>query len=165
MAKIAQGTVCKIFARYEVKPYKVRHYLERRDAAFEAKMAEVICVYREVAVMRENQSENKPPSARDHQYNRYGTLSLLAGIDLLTGQVHASIEDRHRSREFLGNFVGPVVDDRIVDASKQDIRPLHGVMGVPSRMTIKPPELAGWSGVKEIHLGSSAHRAESRLPA
>jgi len=29
-------------------------------------------------------------------------LSQLAGIDLLTGQVHASIEDRHRSREFIG---------------------------------------------------------------
>ena len=40
--------------------------------------------------------------ARDHEYKRHGTLSLLAGIDLLTGQVHASIEDRHRSREFIG---------------------------------------------------------------
>jgi transposase len=29
-------------------------------------------------------------------------LSLLAGIDLLTGQVHASVENRHRSREFIG---------------------------------------------------------------
>jgi hypothetical protein len=27
--------------------------------------------------------------ARDHEYKRYGTVSLLAGIDLLTGQVHS----------------------------------------------------------------------------
>ena len=40
--------------------------------------------------------------ARDHEYQRHGTLSLLAGIDLLTGQVHASVENRHRSREFIG---------------------------------------------------------------
>jgi transposase len=40
--------------------------------------------------------------ARDHEYKRHGTLSLLAGIDLLTGKVHASVEDRHRSREFVG---------------------------------------------------------------
>ena len=40
--------------------------------------------------------------ARDHEYKRHGTLSLLAGIDLLTGQVHACVEDRHRSREFIG---------------------------------------------------------------
>jgi hypothetical protein len=30
-----------------------------------------------------------------------GTLSLLAGIDLLTGKVHALVRDRHRSREFI----------------------------------------------------------------
>jgi transposase len=40
--------------------------------------------------------------ARDHEYKRHGTLSLLAGIDLLTGQVHACVENRHRSREFIG---------------------------------------------------------------
>jgi transposase len=40
--------------------------------------------------------------ARDHEYKRHGTLSLLAGIDLLTGKVHACVEKRHRSREFVG---------------------------------------------------------------
>ena len=39
--------------------------------------------------------------ARDHEYKRYGTVSLLAGIDLLTGQVHALVKDRHRSCEFI----------------------------------------------------------------
>ena len=39
--------------------------------------------------------------SRDHEYKRHGTLSLLAGIDLLTGKVHALIKDRHRSREFI----------------------------------------------------------------
>jgi transposase len=29
-------------------------------------------------------------------------LSLLAGIDLLTGQVYANVEDRHLTREFVG---------------------------------------------------------------
>jgi transposase len=132
MASIVQGTVCKILARHEIKPHKVRYYLERRDEAFEAKMADVLCVYREVAVLREsrhadsnvaiisydekpgiqaigNTAPDLPPQprshatfARDHEYQRHGTLSLLAGIDLLTGQVHASVEDRHRSREFVG---------------------------------------------------------------
>ncbi len=131
LANIVQGTVCKILARHEVKPHKVRYYLERRDQAFEAKMAEVLCVYREVALLRESRDESNiaiisydekpglqaigntapdlppqpgshPAFARDHEYKRHGTLSLLAGIDLLTGQVHASIEDRHRSREFVG---------------------------------------------------------------
>jgi hypothetical protein len=29
--------------------------------------------------------------ARDHEYKRQGTLSLLAGIDLLTGKVQALV--------------------------------------------------------------------------
>src|SRR5271166_1021784 len=51
LARIVQGTVCKILAAHAVKPHKVRYYLERRDEAFHAKMAEVLCVYREVAVI------------------------------------------------------------------------------------------------------------------
>ena len=46
-------------------------------------------------------SRGSPTFARDHEYKRHGTLSLLAGIDLLTGKVHACVEDRHRSREFV----------------------------------------------------------------
>ena len=132
LQNVVQGTVCKILARHDIKPHKVRYYLERRDDAFETKMAQVLCVYREVAVLRASQTpgtevaiisyDEKPgiqaidntvpdlppqpgshPSfARDHEYKRHGTLSLLAGIDLLTGKVHACIEDRHRSREFVG---------------------------------------------------------------
>jgi transposase len=130
LADLAQGTVCKILDAAEVKPHKVRYYLERRDPDFAPKMAEVLCVYRQVKLLK-----RKPPSdavaivsydekpgvqaigttapdlppqpgvhptfARDHEYKRHGTVTLLAGIDLLTGQVHALIKDRHRSREFV----------------------------------------------------------------
>ena len=41
-----------------------------------------------------------PTFARDYEYKRHGTVSLLAGIDLITGKVHALVKDRHRSREF-----------------------------------------------------------------
>src|SRR4029077_1151399 len=52
LANLVQGTVCKILDRHEVKPHKGRYYLERRDAAFEQKMAQVLCVYREVEVLK-----------------------------------------------------------------------------------------------------------------
>ena len=116
LAGLAQGTVCKILARHDVKPHNVRYYLERRDEDFETKMAEILCVCREVAVLRQGEpggakvaviscdekpgiqaigstAPDLPPEpgrnaafARDHEYKRYGTLSLLAGIDLLTGE-------------------------------------------------------------------------------
>ena len=46
--------------------------------------------------------EGKHPTiSRDYEYIRYGTLSLLAGIDLLTGVIHYKIRDKHRSIEFI----------------------------------------------------------------
>jgi hypothetical protein len=134
--QLAQGTVCKILDEQEVKPHKVRYYLERRDPEFAEKMAEVLCVYRSVKLLKETAVASKqkpsdavaiisydekpgiqaiattspdlPPEpgkhatfARDHEYKRHGAVSLLAGIDLVTGKVHALVKDRHRSREFI----------------------------------------------------------------
>src|ERR1700741_694245 len=136
LGKLVQGTVCKILDQQEVKPHKVRYYMERRDPEFKAKMAEVLCIYRELKIIKESAAASKkkpsdavaivsydekpgiqaiaatapdlPPEpgahatfARDHEYKRHGTVSLLAGIDLLTGAVHALVKDRHRSREFI----------------------------------------------------------------
>jgi transposase len=139
LSALAQGTVCKILDAQEIKPHKVRYYLERRDPDFKEKMAEVLCVYRKVEVLKKSAAaaakRNKPPSeevailsydekpgiqaiatpapglppepgrrpslAREFEYKRHGTVSLLAGIDLLTGKVHALVKDRHRSREFV----------------------------------------------------------------
>jgi hypothetical protein len=97
-----------------VKPHKVRYYLERRDPDFAPTMAEVLCVYREVKLKRKPPSDavaivsldenpgvqapgtttpDLPPEpgvhqtfAGDHERKRHRTISLLAGIDLLTGQ-------------------------------------------------------------------------------
>jgi transposase len=42
-----------------------------------------------------------PTVQRDPEYIRHGTLSLLCGIDLLSGKVLGRVEPRHRSREFI----------------------------------------------------------------
>jgi transposase len=38
---------------------------------------------------------------RDYEYVRRGTVSILAGIDLHSGHIFATVEDRHRSVEFI----------------------------------------------------------------
>ena len=43
-----------------------------------------------------------PTFARDHEYVRHGTLSILASLDLFDGHVIARVEERHRSIEFIG---------------------------------------------------------------
>lgn len=56
----------------------------------------------------ENKAPDLPPVPgqhatvkRDPEYIRHGTLSLLCGIDLLTGELLGRVEQRHRSREFI----------------------------------------------------------------
>jgi transposase len=57
----------------------------------------------------ENTAPDLPPVpgkhstiGRDHEYKRHGTLSILASLDLHDGHVVAHVEERHRSREFIG---------------------------------------------------------------
>src|SRR6202795_3563151 len=59
LAKLAQGTLCNILNEQEIKPHKVRYYLERRDPEFKQKMAEVLCVYREVKLIKETAAAAK----------------------------------------------------------------------------------------------------------
>ena len=40
--------------------------------------------------------------SRDHEYERLGTCSILAALDLQDGHITARVEDRHRSIEFIG---------------------------------------------------------------
>lgn len=132
LLELSRGTVSKILSRSEVRPHKISYYLEKRDPQFETKMAQVLCVYREVELLRQKDQgassmlavlsfDEKPgiqaignkgqdlapvPSqhpnwSRDHEYVRHGTLCLMAGIDLLSGKIHAIIEERQRSIEFI----------------------------------------------------------------
>ena len=43
--------MCKILDQKDVKPHKVRYYLERGGPDFAEKMAEVLCVYRQVGTI------------------------------------------------------------------------------------------------------------------
>ena len=130
LKNINRGTISKILQKSGVRPHKITYYIERRDPDFDKKMAQVLHVYKEVELIKQNDEsppfaylsyDEKPsiqaiqntasdlppipgkyPSiARDSEYKRHGTVSLLAGIDLVTGQVQGMVTNRHRSREFI----------------------------------------------------------------
>jgi transposase len=132
LLRAGRGTVQRLLSENDLKPHRIRYYLERRDPDFDVKMAQVLIVYQQVALALaegrepteltahlsydekpgvqaiENLAPDLPPVAgehpcvsRDHQYRRHGTVTLMAGIDLVTGIVHAMVQDRHRSREFV----------------------------------------------------------------
>src|SRR5690606_31009546 len=69
--------------------------------------------------------------ARDSEYKRLGTVSLLAGIDLLTGEVIPRISDTHKSADFIaflktldekykkGDKIRIILDNHSVHTSKE----------------------------------------------
>ena len=78
-----------------------------------------------------------PTFARDHEYKRHGTLSLLAGIDLLTGKVHALVRDRHRSREFI-EFLKLLDASRLSGPHRDQVDPRQLFLRHPSRKRPEP---------------------------
>ncbi len=119
-----------VLSKSNIKPHKISYYLEKKDPEFDIKMASVLHVYKEVALINDNNMcankhttvsyDEKPgiqaikniaaqlqpvPNThssigRDYEYKRLGTISLLAAIDLHTGKIIPLIRDRHRSKEF-----------------------------------------------------------------
>jgi transposase len=128
--KAAKATIQRILEGHPIHPHKIAYYLEKRDPDFDRKMAEVLCVYKEVNLQKEtvgSQSivtvsvDEKPgvqaikniapdimpePGKqsrimRDYEYKRLGTLSILVSLDLQDGHVIAQVHDKHRSVEFI----------------------------------------------------------------
>jgi len=131
LIKISRGTVSKILSRSDIKPHKIYYYLQRKDPNFDIKMFQVLHVYKEVELFQLGKAkdnmvaylsydekpgiqaiENIAPDLnpvpktystwkRDYEYKRHGTISLLASIDLLNGDIYGKVFDRHRSKEFI----------------------------------------------------------------
>jgi transposase len=199
LARTARGTISKILSANKIRPHKISYYLERRDAEFEAKRVQVLFVYKEVALLREqaerggdpgliavlsddekpgiqaiqNTAPDLPPQpgkhsclGRDYEYIRHGTLSLLAGIDLLSGHVHGLVTERHRSREFIdflklvdahypaGTLIRIVLDNHSAHISKETQRWLAGV---PNRFEfVFTPKHGSWLNMIESFFGKMA---------
>lgn len=196
LEKLSRGTVSKIFNKDEIKPHKIKYYLEKRDPDFDNKMEQVLYVYKEVEMLRESKQKDysvaiisydekpgiqaientapdlppvpgeKPCIARDHEYVRHGTVSLMAGIDLLNGHIHGIVVDRHRSREFIQflkkvNMSYPnkskiriVLDNHSAHISKETREYLRSV---PNRFEfIFTPKHGSWLNIIESFFGKMA---------
>ncbi|MCI7595285.1 MAG: IS630 family transposase [Lachnospiraceae bacterium] len=126
----------KYLKKMDIKPFKIKYYLERKDPDFENKMHEVLLVYKQVEMQFDDNGDiiipddghlthtisydekpgiqaisNKYPDhnptaengfvRRDYEYVRLGTSSLLAGIDLLTGEAIPLVSKTHKSSDFI----------------------------------------------------------------
>lgn len=126
---IAISKIWTILNEAEIKPQKIRYYLEKRDPEFKKKMNDVLIVYKQIEIQFETNENNgtvtlsydeKPgiqaiantakdllPNrehgfiGRDSEYKRLGTVSLLAGMDLYTGEIIPLVRDTHKSADFI----------------------------------------------------------------
>jgi len=131
LRKTGKSFLNNVLSKSNIKPHKISYYLEKKDPEFDIKMASVLHVYKEVALINDNNicankhttvSYDEKPGiqaikniaaqlrpvpgtyssiGRDYEYKRLGTISLLAAIDLHTGKIIPIIRDRHRSKEFI----------------------------------------------------------------
>lgn len=140
LAKLSRSKVHTILHKGELRPHKIRYYVECRDPAFESKMANVLHVYKEIEIINEGllrgeiadgdeqklgmvtisydekpgiqalavTTPDKPPVVgkhashlRDNEYQRLGTVSLLAGLDLHSGRVIEHVSNTHKSSDFI----------------------------------------------------------------
>jgi transposase len=50
LTRVSRSTVWRILNEHEIKPHRIRYYLERRDEEFDEKMRQVLMVYREISM-------------------------------------------------------------------------------------------------------------------
>lgn len=149
LANINKSMVWKILDEDGMKPHRIRYYLERRDPDFHEKMREVLMVYKETQIAIETETDtgtitisyDEKPSiqalgctvddepmtadhgfiARDSDYIRHGTVTLLAGMNLVTGEIIPLVRETHTSSDFI-DFL------RIVDVKYPDAEEIRIVL-------------------------------------
>jgi transposase len=104
--------------------------------------------------------------ARDHEYKRLGTCSILAALDLNDGHITARVEHRHRSVEFiallqdLDRYYPPESTIRVIldNHSAHISRETHAYLATrPNRFRyVLTPKHGSWLNIVETLFGKMA---------
>ncbi len=166
LSTITKTSIKNILDAAEIKPFRIQYYCENRDSEFEAKMHQVLLVYKQIELLFDENGELYIPAGeqdvhtvsydekpgiqaiattspdlkpnkengtikRDYEYKRLGTISLLAAIDLLTGEAIPLVRNTHNSDDFIdflklldehyaaGDTIQIILDNHSVHTSKK----------------------------------------------
>ena len=166
LSTITKTSIKNILDAAEIKPFRIQYYCENRDPDFEAKMHQVLLVYKQIELLFDENGELYIPAGeqdvhtvsydekpgiqaiattspdlkpnkengtikRDYEYKRLGTISLLAAIDLLTGEAIPLVCNTHNSDDFIdflkllderyaaGDTIQIILDNHSVHTSKK----------------------------------------------
>lgn len=198
LSTISKTSVKNILDAANIKPHRIQYYCENRDPDFDAKMHQVLLVYKQIEMLFDENGElfipageqdihtvsydekpgiqaiattspDLPPTAKngtikgDYEYKRSGTVSLLAAIDLLTGEAIPLVRDTHKSEDFIdflkilnerypqGDTIQVILDNHTVHTSKK-VKQYLGTM--PGRFIfIFTPKHGSWLNMIEGFFG------------
>jgi putative transposase len=117
---LSKSTVQRIWRTFGIQPHRQKHFTLSTDPFFVEKVrdivglyldppdkAMVLCVDEKSQIQALDRAQPVLPMGLGylegitHQYQRHGTLTLFAALDLATGEVIAQCKRRHRHQEFL----------------------------------------------------------------
>ena len=118
--KVSSASVHRIWQKHGLQPHRVETFKFSKDPEFDAKMADIVGLYldppeRALVLSVDEKSQiqalnrTQPilplrpglPARMTHDYQRNGTTSLFAALDVASGKVHGRCYPHHTHEEFL----------------------------------------------------------------
>ena len=152
--KVSSATVQRIWRRHKLQPHRVESFKFSNDPHFAPKVRDIVGLYMnppdEAIVLSVDEKSQiqaldrtqpilplRPglPERQTHDYQRHGTTTLFAALNVLEGTVIGECQPRHRHQEFL-RFLDRI--DQSVNAKLE----IHLVLD--NYGTHKHPEVKKW---------------------
>jgi len=152
--KVSSATVQRIWKKHKLQPHRVESFKFSNDPEFAPKVRDIVGLYmnppdKAIVLSVDEKSQiqaldrTQPilplrpglPERQTHDYERHGTTTLFAALNVLEGTVIGECQPRHRHQEFL-NFL-----DRI-DQSVDAVLAIHLILD--NYGTHKHPEVKKW---------------------
>jgi hypothetical protein len=116
---VSSATIQRIWKAYHLQPHRVEHFKFSTDPEFVRKVRDIVGLYlnppdRAVVFSLDEKSQiqaldrTQPilplrpglPERQTHDYERHGTTTLFAALNVLEGTVIGHCQPRHRHQEF-----------------------------------------------------------------
>jgi transposase len=117
---LSAATVHRIWQKYGLQPHRLEHFKFSTDPEFETKLADIVGLYldppeRALVLCVDEKSQIQAlnrtapllplrpgiPAQMTHDYQRNGTTSLFAALEVASGKVHGRCYRQHRHQEFI----------------------------------------------------------------
>jgi transposase len=150
---VSRGTVHRIWQKRGLQPHRVETFKFSTDPQFDEKLTDIVGLYldppeRALILCVDEKSQiqalerTQPilplrpglPARMTHDYERHGTTTLFAALEVATGKVHGKCFPRHTHKEFVAFLDGIAKKYR-----KRDIHLICDNYG-----THKHPEVRKW---------------------